>query len=311
MTFMPWLRYVSCACLFKAASATPAGRRFYRFLGNKYGHKRHAKISDVEIERGLWLLKVAEETGLASKQEARVLELGTGWTHFYSLFLRLFYDWRLTLFDVQDNRSLEAIKARFATLAEALPKVLPVAYQDNREIIQGRLQKIINASSFQGLYDGLGMRYVIDPQGLLDEFQENTFDLVFSMDVLEHVTRDLVPYEIASIYRILKPAGISAHQIGIDDHLSHYAPGMPSKNYLRYADEVWKIFFESKLQYFNRVQLSEFKSLFNQKHFKIILCDDKKDELLLSQLIIDKHYQCFDDDTLKTVRGYIVHYKIN
>ena len=43
-------------------------------------------------------------------------ELGTGWIHFYSLYLRLFFDFRGTLYDVWDNRQLHALKRIFSQL---------------------------------------------------------------------------------------------------------------------------------------------------------------------------------------------------
>ena len=65
----------------------------------------------------------------------------------------------------------------------------------------------------------------------------------------------------------MKPGGFSIHQIGIDDHLSHYARRMTSKNYLRYSDRTWKRFFENDVQYINRLQMSDWIDIFTEEGF--------------------------------------------
>ena len=46
------------------------------------------------------------------------------------------------------------------------------------------------------------------------------------------------------MYRSLKPGGYSIHQIGIDDHLTHFDSSQSPKKYISYSDNVWKLLFE-------------------------------------------------------------------
>jgi len=41
---------------------------------------------------------------------------------------------------------------------------------------------------------------------------------------------------------------------------------MPSKNYLRFGDSVWRYVFENKVQYINRTQAPQYRRLFAGHH---------------------------------------------
>ncbi len=55
-----------------------------------------------------------------------------------------------------------------------------------RERAHSLLGGISKANSFDEIYDLLGFRYVINPRGTLEQFQDDIFTLIFSCNVLEH-----------------------------------------------------------------------------------------------------------------------------
>ncbi len=101
--------------------------------------------------------------------------------------------------------------------------------------------------------------------GSFEQFQDNSFNCVFSFHVLEHVKE--FEEKVEDIYRILKPGGHSIHQIGIDDHHTHYDKRESPKNYLQYSERTWKLFFENDVQYINRAQMSDWLDLFEKQGF--------------------------------------------
>ena len=305
MESIPTLRYYAAAAALKAFSANGITRRLYRLLGNALGQRRHMVASITDVQRGHWLCQQITNLGLRLDNSASVLELGTGWTHFYAIYLRLFFEPKTILFDIQDNRQLQALKRRTSSLAAVL-----ASQQDLQAAsVQNLTRQIAQVEGFSELYQLLGMNYIIEPRGKLTAMSSDRFEMVFSVDVLEHVERTALPATISDIYRVLKPGGISIHQIGLDDHLSHYAPGMPSKNYLRYSDRTWKLFFENKVQYFNRIQLAEFLTLFQQGGFELESCQTKDDSALLTQISIHDQFRHHSTHDLQATRAFIVHRK--
>ena len=72
------------------------------------------------------------------------------------------------------------------------------------------------------------------------------------------------------MYRVLKPGGVAVHQIGIDDHLSHYDRRASPKQYISYSERVWSIAFENEIQYFNRLQMSDWINAFRGAGFVLL-----------------------------------------
>ena len=156
----------------------------------------------------------------------------------------------------------------------------------------------------------LDIEYILEPNGNLVNFSDSEFDVVFSVDVLEHINSHNLSDTIKNIYRILKPGGFSIHQIGIDDHLTHYATKMSPKQYLSYSDKIWKLLFHNELQYFNRKQASEYLLLFANNNFKLISANFDYIDSSKEHLNVDPQYINFDINDLRTKRAYIIHQKV-
>ncbi len=294
------IKYLFTAFTLKLFSFNKISRKVYRKLGNTFGAKNREK-ADIEINiiRGNLFLSLCEKYN-AVQEDNNLFEIGTGWIHWYALYIRLFYKVKITMMDVWDNRQLEALKASFQKL-ENFNKNLP--NQKNLDDIDF----IANVDSFRKLYDKFNLTYVIENKGSLSQFPSNSFDLVFSFHVLEHVPRENTNDLANNIYRMLKPGGFSIHQIGINDHLSHYDKKESRMNYLRYSDTTWKIFFQNKVQYFNRLLMSDWIDIFGQEGF--VLMEKNTEFTNIDLLQIHPQYQRFTKEDLSCPRLTIVHKK--
>ncbi len=265
------IKYWLTAASLKFFSATSQTRRLYRLLGNTVGsrsRRRQGLTAEYAGRVGTFLDFCAKYHPLRPGDQ--LLEVGTGWMHWESTILRLFHDVRITLFDVWDNRQFDA----YIAICRQLPPVIDGLTQlpeARRQKAQQTLQEILRTRSFDELYELLGFRYLLNSAGLPEELDDNSFDMVFSWNVLEHVHRSVLPQLLSKCCRVLRPGGHSIHKIDLSDHLSHYDPSMSMKNYLRYSDQTWRRFFENDVQYFNRVQPLEWSQLFREAGFEQIL----------------------------------------
>ena len=264
------IKYGLTAFALKCFSLTPGTAKLYRAVGNAYGSYRRLKVGLPlnYIHRGQMLLEILEKY-LAIRDEARVLELGTGWVHWDSFFLRLLYDLQIYLYDVWDNRDFKALKRYIRDLMDT-GKEFKAIFKDKTSRVQSLLKASLRTTSFEYLYELLGFEYVLDKKGRLTSFDDDSFDLVISDNVLEHVERTALQKNIKDIARILKPGGFSCHHIVLSDHLAEYDSQIHRKNYLRYSEKVWKTFFENKVQYINRVQSPEWLRLFRAAGFQLL-----------------------------------------
>jgi Methyltransferase domain len=294
------IKYSFAALALKLFSFNKLSKKVYRKIGNTFGAKKREKTNiDPYIKRGKLLLSLCEKYHAITEND-KLLEIGTGWIHWYSIYISLFYNIKVTMMDVCDNRQLEALKASFCKLNEP-SKDLP------RQKYSHDIDFITNADSFKQLYDKFNLTYLIEDKGSLSQFPSNSFNLIFSFHVLEHVPREHTNDLANNIYRILKPGGFSIHQIGIDDHLSHYDKKESSMNYLRYSDTIWKIFFQNEVQYFNRLLMSDWINIFGQEGF--VLMEKTPEFANIDSLQIHPQYYRYSKEDLSCVILTLVHKK--
>lgn len=263
------IKYFLSAAALKAYSCSKPTRSFYRYLGNKIGGKQRSsgEMPSHYLGRINRLLRNAKKYGFP-KDGDRLLEIGTGWLHWESITARLFYDVHCTLYDVWDNRQISGLKNYLKQLDNSLHKT----NADKNQINSARIliSQILKVSDYQELYKLLGFVYIVDNKGVLECLEEESFDVVLSATVLEHVYAKDVPTLVDAIGKILKPGGYSAHTINIRDHLYLYDRSVASKQYLKYPVWFWNILLENKVQYINRLQRSEWLEIFNKSGLLLI-----------------------------------------
>src|SRR6266566_4331899 len=250
------IKYAMTAAALKMFSISPQTKRMYRLLGNILDQRRRIRggLNRYYVNRVRRILELCERYDIIQKGD-RLLEVGTGWLHWESMIIRLFYDVEITMFDVWDNRYFGAYKQYLGQLEEIIDREIDMD-PIQRERVHKLLRAILKASSFDDIYNLLGLRYVINPSGRPGQFQDESFATIFSYDVLQHIDRSILSEFIQDTHRLLKPGGYSIHKIDLSDHLYYYDTSVSVKNYLRYPDRVWRRYFENDVQYINRVHRS-------------------------------------------------------
>ena len=295
------IRYLAAAVALKAFSLNSLTRSGYRRLGNRFGQKKRRKQGiDKYIKRGDLLVVLARKYGVL-RDGATLVELGTGWIHWFGLYLTLHVDGdvRLELYDVWDNRQLDALKGAFNKLAEHWDHVDAIS-AGQRE----RLASIQIVDSFDELYQRFNANYTIDSNGSLAVYPDDSYDAIVSFHVMEHVGRSFIEQSIGHMFRMLKPGGYCIHQIGIDDHLAHYDGGMSKKNYLRYSLAKRKYLFENVVQYHNVLQGADYQRFFSNAGFETVEVD--RETCDISGLRIHADWSGYPREDLETTIFTIV-----
>lgn len=299
-------RYVLAALILKMFSANSVTKALYRKIGNILGQEIMKRENiDYRIIIGNLFVDICNKYSIVNLGD-RLLEIGTGWIHWFSIYLRLYFDVSITMFDIWDNRYFFSMKSLFSKLKTSIKKD-----HANYDRIVKILEKILSANSFEELYKIFDLEYIIDKTGRLDQFPDKSFNCVFSSQVLEHIPPNQVNEEVSNIYRILKLGGYSIHAIGIDDHLSHYDKKESPKNYLRYSDKTWNRFFKNEVQYFNRLQMSDWLTLFDKEGFSLIYKYAEIYKYAMRALRINTKYQHYKKEDLSCTQLIIVHRKPN
>jgi hypothetical protein len=280
---------------YKILSSTSMARKLYRFLGNSL--RRKCKMQMFEMRRVRDLITSYCEL----KHGSEVLELGTGWMHRYSIFLRLFQNINLTLFDVWDNRQFTVLKHYIEQLSARLT-------DEEMERAAPVLSSIKEVGSFDELYQILGCRYEIEENGGLSRFANSQFDILFSCNVLEHIRKEILSEYIYDIKRILAPGGYSAQIIDIGDHY-HYFDKRDThvKEYLKFTNRLWNRYFDNRIQYINRMQRSDWMKLFEEHGFDLVYKREISADI--SSLRVSNDFSGYSVEELECIRLLIVHQK--
>lgn len=273
-------------------------RRAYRALGNRLGGRKRAcgRMPDYYVERVKDVLALARMYGIA-KDGSRVLELGTGWLHWEAVTMCLFFDIEAVLFDVWDNRQLLAMKNYLRQLRTRLADMCDVVSAGELAKAYGRIDAALGVATFEELYQLFRLRYVIEDSGSLAQFPAESFDLVVSRGVLEHVHRDIAFALVRDTCRVLTPGGWALHSINITDHLAQYDRKVHPKLYLRIPEWLWRIVGQNEVQYINRFQRAEWIDFFVSSGLELITEDAAK--VNLNGLKLATRYQQMDRDDLQ------------
>jgi hypothetical protein len=289
------LKYHLTALALKGFSCCQPARRLYRGLGNWLGARKRTldEMPSYYFERAeqnvAWCLKYAPLCA-----DDLILELGTGWVHWEAITLRLFFDFQAVLYDVWDNRQLSALKS-FARQLEGRFGQKDFLMGCDLDRARFLIRKIQGANTFDDLYRIMGFRYVLDPAGLMECLPRDTFRLAISKGVLEHIPAATAPQFVSNMASLLVKGGLGIHSINIADHLSIYDRTASPKQYLTYSDLQWKLWCENGVQYFNRIQRSEWLQMFTQAGFSLL--EDEGARADLGALRVHPRYQklCRED----------------
>jgi cyclopropane fatty-acyl-phospholipid synthase-like methyltransferase len=299
------IKYLFYGATFKILSISP---KIYRFLGNTLGKKWRMgqDLSVYHVRRAKRIVELCKRYQI--REGDKLLELGTGWLHWESIIIRLFFDVKIVLFDIWDNRQLKPLQRFLSQYAKLIDAEICMN-QTMSKRVHKYIKAISSVSSYDELYNMLDFEYILEPSGTLQHFQDETFDSVFSYNVLEHIDKNIVSRYVHDIYRILKPGRNTMHWIDISDHITNYARNASRKQYLMFSDALWKNLLENKVQYINRIQRSEWINLFQENGFEIV--DENSLYMDIGNLKINKKYENRDIHDLECVSLDIIYRKQN
>ena len=126
------------------------------------------------------------------------------------------------------------------------------------------------AHSFDEMYKAIGSRYYLRPEGTFIGLPSASYDAIVSFHVLEHLAKRAIPSSVKEYFRLLRPGGFSIHQIDLQDHLSLYDRSAHPKQYLSFNEEQWRWCYQNEVQYFNRMQRSDWLRHFENAGFQLI-----------------------------------------
>ncbi|MBB4080698.1 SAM-dependent methyltransferase [Lewinella aquimaris] len=246
--------------------------------------------------------------GTVAREQARVLELGTGWYPIVPTMLFLAGFERTVSIDIRSwmtpERQLIGLRKVLAyhddgRLAAYLPEVRPERLAVLREICTSP-PAVDTAISDSILLDAR----VMDATRL--DFPDHDFDLICSNNTFEHVYPTVLERILAEFRRVLKPNGVMSHFIDLSDHFAHLDPSINIYHFLRFSRQQWRL-IDNDIQPQNRLRWPDYLAMYDRLNIPVV-----EEEILpgspqlLGEVAVHREYAGYTPEQLAISHGYIV-----
>lgn len=128
-----------------------------------------------------------------------------------------------------------------------------------------QMPDLTTANSFEDVLKACNAQYLTDGIFSLQTIPSDTVNFLWSHSVLEHVRKHELQFVLDEIRRVMKPGGLSSHNVDYQDHLDY------SLNNLRFSEKIWESsFFVNSGFYTNRVPALKLHDMFRNSGFKVL-----------------------------------------
>ena len=200
------------------------------------------------------------------------LELGTGWYPVVPVALFLSGSQNIQTLDIEPLCSKERLlttlkKYKEAHVTNKLVDFLKIK-NERWQILENVLQKSDNMD-FKSILEKLNIHYTIQ-DACQTYFKEQSFDLIHSNNVFEHIYPDILNKILVEFKRILnKESGVQSHFIDMSDHFAHADSSINIYHFLRYSTSQWER-IDNSIQPQNRWRMQQYLILLDQLGFKVL-----------------------------------------
>lgn len=252
----------------KSLSLVPGGVRLNTRLQNSLGGMR-VFDHNVAVKVSNWVTSMGYLSDVGFRvRGSRLMEIGTGWHPALPLCFVLAGAGSITTFDIV--RHLDE-KVTFHLL-DSLEKRLPEIASASREpstTVRARFVEMRQSKTLGELLHKCGIHYLAPADARATGVEGNSFDLVYSNSVLEHVPRVSIAQLMKESFRVLIPGGLAMHNVGCNDHYAFFDKSISFINFLQYGEREWRL-WNNSLQYQNRMRAPEFIKLATGAGFEVI-----------------------------------------
>jgi hypothetical protein len=252
----------------KALSTIPGGGYLNDGLQLRYGGLRHFEqnIAD-KLEDWRLSMRYLHQVGF-EWEGANLIEIGTGWYPTLPICFSLVGAKRVQTHDISRHmdagltfRMLWALEPHLDSIAEAA--------RGCPDDVRARYRELLQAKNLTALLEKARVEYCAPADTRATGSPPSSADLVYSNSVLEHVPKQVVRSLMGEIMRMLRPGGLTLHNVGCNDHYAFVDRRISFVNYLRYSEARWSR-WNNSLQYQNRLRAPEFLELAAEAGLEVI-----------------------------------------
>ncbi|GAB1420487.1 hypothetical protein MASR2M15_05850 [Anaerolineales bacterium] len=242
-----------------------------------------------------------------SNSPSRIVELGTGWLPIVPIGMALMQEAEIISIDLTPllrDQLVQETLAFFIRYADEglLVQKLPRVKQSQVDKLRDALQMVEEKGAEQALAL-LGIRYYV---GDARTFRLDDLDFFISNNTLEHIPGPVIKEIFQNFHSILGAKGLMSHLIDLSDHYSQFDKNLTPYNFLKFSSNRWKP-YNNKLQYQNRLRLSDYKTIHQEAGYEILSEDNKSASInLLDEITLSPEFSTYTREDLAVTSSWIV-----
>lgn len=254
---MNWKPKVAC---FRLLDRLPLGSDLYYLLQSKVT-KTVPRVRNMPRDGGGHEVASAEYFSQygGKLDAANIFEFGAGWDLFSNLNLYCLGARAQTAVDIRRLARSDAINATIEYLGKNPPK----------GAVRRPEGSIRRDSLEQDLKDRFGITYLAPADARALQVADDSFDLITTTSVFEHIPAETIPAILRECFRVLKPGGIMVHIIDYSDHYAHSDGSINNYNYLQFTADQWRR-YNPDIHYQNRMRSNFYLEEFKQAGFSVL-----------------------------------------
>jgi SAM-dependent methyltransferase len=267
---MPWkLKAYVLAVL----AHLPGGPALYGAVQNVRAAR--AQNADELLGRALDSLALYREAG-GQFPAGDCLEVGTGWCPWLPLLLRVSGAGRVLTLDLNRWMSHATAIATTRALHERADRSAVALDLDPSEL-RAQLAPLLAAPTLDSWLEAGRLEYRSPADARTVALPSASISVVFSSNVLEHVSAADLPPLHREMRRLLRPGGLAVHRFNPQDHFAGGDPSITGANFLQFSPREWQALGGTGLAPHNRLRCVQHARLVREAGFDMIVARTRPD----------------------------------
>ena len=261
----------------------PAGQSLNDLMQASLGGRRNLQHHvDAKVTKD-WVVHAENlrnaGVGLAG---ARLVEIGSGWIPVLPLCFSIAGARETLTFDLTRHLDAEATLATLRALERHVPAIAAAAGVAEDEA-RARWQRLCAARGVDELLALAGITYRAPADATRTGLPDASVDIVISNSVLEHVPDAVLDPLMEEGRRVLKPGGVSIHNVNCGDHYAYFDRNITPIHYLRFGAAEWR-WWNNDILFQNRLRPRDFLASAERVGLELVVVFQRPRKELLDQL---------------------------
>jgi hypothetical protein len=260
------------ALAFSVLSRFPFQSRIRVFLQKRFGALSCDWPVDRTLSYGRTLAMVCRKCGCPLDGKT-TMEIGTGWVPLIPVFFWLCGSRSCHTYDIDrllsEDIALRALRSAVDFLSE---KGWEEVYSERLEALKSAL-----GGGLEQVLELCNIQYHAPADAAKTSLESGSVDVVFTNNVLEHVSPRILYMLFNEIRRLLSTNGVTVHIVDLSDHYSHSTSSTPLLNFLRYPEWQFR-WINNRWLYQNRLRPHHYKELLLETGLNAIYWDVQIDQ---------------------------------